>query len=98
MATLPKGTEPDTLAIERAVEILAAKLEKSGGKPAAGRKGKAPAKAKGAAAVDAKPKAAKAKAAKPKAAKSKAAKSKTGAKGKTPARAKTAKPAAIAGD
>jgi DNA topoisomerase-1 len=93
MATLPKGTDADTLSIERAIEILAAKAEKSGGKPAGGRKGKAPPKANGAtAAKTAKPKAAKAKTAKPKASKAATTKRKPAAKGKA------AKPAAASGD
>ncbi len=43
MATVTKGYDPETLTLDQAIEILAAKIAKNGGKPAKG-KAKAPAK------------------------------------------------------
>jgi DNA topoisomerase-1 len=52
MATLPKGTDPDTVTLEMAIELLAAKAAREGRgakKKATPKKKKAPAKKKAAA-------------------------------------------------
>jgi DNA topoisomerase-1 len=59
-ATLPKGADPQTITLEQALPLLAARAEKGGGKKKKKKAAKPPAKQKAAAAGAKQPKKAKA--------------------------------------